>query len=236
MIEAEEVKNRRVQIMNMHAVFDGGEAEFVGRAVDVAGFHAAAGHPHGETVVVVVAPVHLPGIRAGSGKLDGGRAAEFAAPDDERFVKHAEPLQVFQKRRDGLVAFTGETSVFFLDFVMAVPWLPLAVPQLHEADAAFEEPAGDEQLAGLHAVAVGFPHVRRFAVDVEGFAGLGLHAKRQFERLNARVEIGLALSFFKMFAVEVGEQVELVALARVPAARFLMWAISFSISVNWVSM
>ena len=60
--------------------------------------HAAAGHPHGEAVGVVVAAVAL---------LAHRRAAELAAPDDQRLVEQAAALQVVQQAGDRLVASRG---------------------------------------------------------------------------------------------------------------------------------
>ena len=57
---------------------DGMPAEFVGGPVDVAGPHAAAGHPHGETEGVVLAPVS---------PLGGRSAAEFSAPENEGILE-----------------------------------------------------------------------------------------------------------------------------------------------------
>ena len=56
-VEAHEMQDRGVQVVDVDAVFDGFEAELVGRAVDVSAADAAAGHPHREAVVVVVAAV-----------------------------------------------------------------------------------------------------------------------------------------------------------------------------------
>ena len=63
-VEAQQVQDRRVQIVDVDLVLDGGEAELVGRAVDVPALDAAAGQPHREAVVVVVAAVDLAGVRA----------------------------------------------------------------------------------------------------------------------------------------------------------------------------
>ena len=54
-VEAEQVQNGGVEVVDVDYFFDGFEAEFVGGAVDVAAFDAAAGHPDGEAVGVVVA-------------------------------------------------------------------------------------------------------------------------------------------------------------------------------------
>src|SRR4051794_39836462 len=45
-IEAEQVKDRRVEVVDVDLLLFGPEAEFVGGAVDVTALHAAAGHPH----------------------------------------------------------------------------------------------------------------------------------------------------------------------------------------------
>src|SRR5688500_1979912 len=69
-VEAQQVQDRGVQIVDVYLVLHGSEAEVVGSAVGHAAFHAAASQPHGETPVVVVA--------AGSA-FRGRSAAELAA-------------------------------------------------------------------------------------------------------------------------------------------------------------
>src|SRR5262245_34235983 len=77
-VDAEKVQDGRVEIVDLHLVFDGVEAVLVGRTIDNATFDAAAGQPDREAVRAVVAA----GLRA----LSDGRAAKFARPDDERLV------------------------------------------------------------------------------------------------------------------------------------------------------
>src|SRR5262249_8318055 len=94
-IEAQQVQNGRVQVVDVDAVLDRAEAQLVRSADDLTGFHAAAGEPHGKAVGVVVAAV---------GALAHRRAAELAAPDDQRFIKQAAPLQVAEQGRSRPVA------------------------------------------------------------------------------------------------------------------------------------
>ena len=61
-VEAQQVKNRGVEIVDVDFLFGGGKTEFIGSAMDVSSFHTAAGHPHCEAVIVVVAPVDFTGI------------------------------------------------------------------------------------------------------------------------------------------------------------------------------
>ena len=93
-IEAEEVEHGGVEIVDVDLVLDGGEAEVIGCAVDVAAFHSAAGHPGGEAVVIVIAAIYFALVGAFFGHFDDGSSAEFATPEDEGFVEHAALFEV----------------------------------------------------------------------------------------------------------------------------------------------
>src|SRR6476660_2812468 len=77
-VKTHELQDGGVQVVDVHRILGGTEAEFVGRSVGLATFDAAAGEPDGETPVIVVTAVDLTGVGAGLRQLDGGRAAEFA--------------------------------------------------------------------------------------------------------------------------------------------------------------
>ena len=114
--------------------------EVVGRAVDRARLDAAAGEPPAVGLAEVIAALGIGGIA-----LAERRAAEFAAPDDERVVEHAALLQILHERRRrafGVVALLLE-----LREQVAV-LVPAGVHQLHEADAALQQPAGDQAVVG----------------------------------------------------------------------------------------
>ena len=96
-VETEQVENGGVEIVDVDFIFDGVEAEFVGFAVLDTAFDAAAGHPHGEGIRVVVAAI--------AATLDHRSATEFSAPDDESFIEQPALLEVFQKRGASLVHF-----------------------------------------------------------------------------------------------------------------------------------
>jgi hypothetical protein len=73
-IDAEEVEHRRVQVVDAHFVLDSLVTEVVRRAENRAAFYSAAGQPHREAERIMVTPVLA---------LREGRAAKFAAPDDQ---------------------------------------------------------------------------------------------------------------------------------------------------------
>ena len=90
-----------------HAVDGGLVADLVGRAVADAALDAAAGHPDGEAVRIVVAAGLLACLR-------DRQPAELAAPDHQRLVEQAALVEVRQQAGDRLVGLAGE-----------LPWLPL---------------------------------------------------------------------------------------------------------------
>ena len=86
-VDAHEVEDGGVDVVDVRFVHHGLEAQFVGLPVAPAAFHSAAGHPHAEAVWVVVA--------AGRALAFAERhAAKFAAPHDERGVQQSALLEV----------------------------------------------------------------------------------------------------------------------------------------------
>ena len=86
MVDAHQVQKRRVQVVNMHFVFDRVPAELVGGAVHHAAADAAAGQPHREAEGVMLAAIVA---------FRGRRATEFATPNDQRVIEQPAGFQVF---------------------------------------------------------------------------------------------------------------------------------------------
>ena len=129
------------------------EAELVGLAERDARLDAAAGQPHREGVGVMVAAV----VAA----LHHRRAAEFAAPDDERVVEQPALLQIRDQRGAGLVGVLAVLLEILDEVAVLVPRL---VEELHEADAALDQPAGEQAVVGEGWLAgLGAVHVQRCA-------------------------------------------------------------------------
>src|SRR5688572_3827709 len=77
-LQSQKIKQGRVQVVDVDLVLGGEEAVVVGSAVAEAALHPAAGQPHREALRVVVAAVAA---------LNGGSAAELAAPKDQRVLQ-----------------------------------------------------------------------------------------------------------------------------------------------------
>ena len=143
-VDAEQVQHRGVEVADVDRVLDDVVAEVVGLAVDRAALRAAAGHPHREAARVVVAAV----VRLRQPALAVDRPAELAAPDDERASKQALALQVLNQAAARLIDVAalvghpaGEVAVV----------VPVVVVDLHEADAALDQPPGHERGVGERA-------------------------------------------------------------------------------------
>ena len=79
-VDAEQMKNRGVNVVHVCAVCRGIETQFVGFADDRARFRAATCEPHRERINVVIAARRVPVLTHRS-------AAEFAAPNHERVLE-----------------------------------------------------------------------------------------------------------------------------------------------------
>ena len=187
-VEAEQMEDGRVEVVDVDFSLGDAQADVVGGSVDMPAFDSAAGHPDAEAVVVVIA-AHFGCER----HLRGRGAAELATPDDEGIIEHPAIFEVLKERGAGLIALGGEALMGFFDAVVAVPGLAGAVPDLHVAHAALGEAARHEHLAALQGVAIHLANGLRLFRDVKGIGGLGLHAEAEFERLDAGFQLRIAV-------------------------------------------
>src|SRR5258706_6202173 len=98
-IEAQAIEQRRVEVVDVDRVASDVEAVIVGLAEVLSAANAAAGQPHREAAAVMVAAVVLWRELA----LAIHRAAELAAPDDQRLVEQAALLEVSDQRGTRLI-------------------------------------------------------------------------------------------------------------------------------------
>src|SRR4030095_7876508 len=99
--------------------------------------------------------------------LDHWRAAELAAPNDQRVFEQAALLEVLDQRGTGLVGLFA----FGLEAAHAAAVVvPCLMEKLHEADAALDEAAGEEAVVGERRLAyfgtVHFERLLRLIADV----------------------------------------------------------------------
>ena len=86
-VEAQKMKHRGVQVMQVNLVFDGIVAVIVGSTVPNACFHTSTSEPHRVPLRIVISAIR---------SLGNGRASEFAAPKDQGIFHQAARLEVGQ--------------------------------------------------------------------------------------------------------------------------------------------
>ena len=89
-IEAHEMENRGVEIVDVDGILHDVDSQFVGHPVGHSAFDAPARHPDGEPVGVMIAS-HVVLV---DGQLNGGSPAHFASPDDQGVLQHVALLQI----------------------------------------------------------------------------------------------------------------------------------------------
>ena len=193
-VEAEEMQDGGVPVVDVHLVVNGFVAVVVRHAVVHAAFDAAASHPHGEAFVVVVPAIGALAVRG---------AAKLAAPDDEGVFQEAALLEVREQAGDG--GIDAGAVVFKLGLEIEV-LIPIAVGDLNKAHACFDELAGHEALlakggGGVVLKAVHLLGGGRFFAEIEDLGNLCLHAEGELVgfddafdlRADAAIEFHAAL-------------------------------------------
>ena len=207
-VEAHEVKNGRIEVVNAGGVFFGFGAEVVTGAVAMAFFDAGPGEEAGKGVGVVVA--------AGAVALEEGHSTEFGSPDDQGVVEHTALFEIGDKGSGGLVHDLSLPGVGVFDVGVAVPVCDAvstgrirAIEELDDADAFFEEAAGEDAVLGVFFFEVGAGISTVLFVDGSGLVGEvhhfgngDLHFSCEFVAGDAGREVGVTGVFFEMASVE----------------------------------
>src|SRR5262245_9898208 len=101
--------------------------------------------------------------------------------------------------------------MILLDLLVIVPRLSRAMPELHEAHATLEQPPRDQCLPPVHTVSINIANMLRLPRHIERLRRFRLHAKRQLERFNTRIESWIE-PLPPMLLVERAQQIELLPL------------------------
>src|SRR5947208_9283550 len=106
------MENSRVHVSEVIRLCDGMKADSVRGADNLSPFEAAAGHPHGETEIVMVAALSRFRFR---------RTAELAAPHHQRTVEEAAPFEILEQAGHWYVRLSRHPQMVFFDVVVCVP-------------------------------------------------------------------------------------------------------------------
>ena len=137
-IEAEQVQHGGLKVAHAHRVAGDAISEFVGGSVNAAALHAAAGHPHGERVwMMIAAQKRLVSIAI----LGHRRAAKLAAPNHERLIEQAATTQIADERGNRTIHFAAFFRQLREEIVgrIGAMAVPAPVVELHKAHAALDQ-------------------------------------------------------------------------------------------------
>ena len=86
-IQAHEVQHRRVEVFHVQRMLDRVGSDVISLTMAHPALHPAAGHPHGESVGVVVAAGALLVFRR-------GLPTKFTAPHDQGLLEHSSLFEI----------------------------------------------------------------------------------------------------------------------------------------------
>ena len=146
MVETQQVKDGRMEVMHGGDVQLGLPAELIGGPMGEGGIDPGSRKPASKAERVVIATT--------GSFLESGHAPEFRAPDDEDIIEHAAGFEVADEGGGGLVEDVGVTRVLGLDRLVPVPIADAfthgvgAIEELDEANTFFQETPGENAVAG----------------------------------------------------------------------------------------
>ena len=208
-VQAEEVEDGGVEIVDGGDVLFRLPAECIRGAMGMAALDAGAGEPGGKAFGVVVA--------AAGAFLESRHAAELSAPHDQRVLEQTALFEVAQQGGGGLVEHGTVLGVLLVQHLVSVPVadafaasLVGTVEKLHKAHAFFEQAASEDTVlgkAGLDGVggivgAVGLEGAGFLGGKIADFGHAELHARGELIAGNAGGQLGVAWEFFQVPLVQ----------------------------------
>jgi hypothetical protein len=94
-VEAEQMQDRGVEIVDVHGVLNRIEPKFIGATMHMAFLQTATCHPYAEGPIVVIASIVA--------TLDHRCPSKFATPNNKRIIQHAQTLEVFDQGGAGFI-------------------------------------------------------------------------------------------------------------------------------------
>ena len=132
MVKAEQMQDRRVQVMHMDRVLNGSQTDGIGRSVSQAAAHARSRQPDGIAPGIVIASLTLFAHR---------HPSELATPDHQRVVEQPALPQIAQQTGDRLIGLATHRRVIVEHIRVSIPTVRVSGINLHEADAPLDHSA-----------------------------------------------------------------------------------------------
>jgi len=200
-VEAEQMQNGRMQIMDANPVLDRSESKVIGRSVGLASTDATASQPHREAIVVVISA--CPAFR-------NWRATEFTSPDNERFLKQAATFQIAQQGGGRLINLPTQAGDRLVDILVVIPAAQLDVDV---PDAPFDESTRHQASASVATRTVLVRYRPSFLGQIEDITGGELHAVGRFHSADTGVQQAVRTTLVELPAVQLLDEFDLLPLS-----------------------
>ena len=124
------VKNRRLDVVNVHRILRNMESKFIGFSISHPRFDSTTGHPHGIGLRVMVPSRAATKCRI---VLNHRRAAKLTTPDDQRILKKSLTLEIEDERCRRLVCLSTLIQRVSANIAMRVPTRVVDIDKAHTA-------------------------------------------------------------------------------------------------------
>lgn len=184
-VEAQEMQQGGVQVVDVDGIFSNIETEFVARAIGKAALNTAPSHPERKSVGMMVSAIVAPLHHRGS--------AELPAPDDDRVI---EQPALFEIADEGGAWFVGFLTILLEATDKVAMLVPGFVEQLNEADAAFDQSPGEQTVRGVAGLSrfdtVEIERFLRLPGEIHQFWSTRLHAISHLVGIDPGGDFGIA--------------------------------------------
>ena len=204
-VDPEQMKDRRVQIVHMHRILGDVVAVFIGLAVDMSTSYPRTGKQCGKAARVVVATIVVG--RQRTLRING--STELASPNDERIVEQTPFFEVLDQSFGRLI---GIAALEFDRVRQTAMMVPAHVKELDESNIAFRESSCEQAIGGIGPGAfdirpVLLEHMGRFVGYAEQIRDAALHAKSHLVLADARLDLRIS-KLVEVLAIELVETIE----------------------------
>lgn len=141
-VDAEEMKDRCVKVVNVDGVFKDVVAIVVGFSDGDSFFDSCSSHPHAEALGMMITSV----IFASQFSLTVGGSPKLTTPDEESILQHATLFEIGKESGGWMV---GVAALAFEGLGEAAVMVPSLVEKLNEAHVTLGETTSEKAVGGV---------------------------------------------------------------------------------------
>ena len=141
-VDAEEMKDRCVEVVNVDGIFKDVVAIVVGFSNGDSFFYSCSSHPHAEALGMMITSV----IFASQFSLTVGGSPKLSTPDEESIFQHTALLEISEESGGWMI---GVAALTFEGFGETTVMVPPLVEKLNEAHVTLGETTSEKAISGV---------------------------------------------------------------------------------------